>query len=489
MCDIYITVNLHQEGIYMKHSKLITLSLITLLLAGCSSNASSSSSSSMKQYAQVNSYADLPFDLMNQKSEQIEMGRFMGSSVRLTPDLCTIDLVDEEHQVYSQEVRETESLYCDSSSSSRNTFGVKSATVNGLANAFWDELGLTNIRRNENIDNYMRLKVENYFNKMFSHTIKAIDNNERKAFYVLMERSASWTHISRGQGTWNAKINENFEKACEDAIKENTYSAYCNIFETYGIGVVNRVTYWPANTSFLGFSSKDYYANLTVSSYNKDDIIYFMNKLIKEEGSLNMCDFTVNAAEEDSWRLLDFEFLPIYRALNSLSMSDEAGFKQAYDQYILEKTNELKRKVQSPTSSMSSYLRDSLKVLSAQEDSTISLEKNKKYTIDVTPSEVDDYDPSEMLELGYTKLFVRPKIRQKMNTVGFKMNDEITIGDKCVKMMDDSLYTNYSGTLCTKWFEFDINDLLSNKSKIHYEYSVDAALDVTAVELELCYAK
>ena len=472
----------------MKHTNLIKLSLVTLLLAGCSN--SSTSSSSQKEYARVNAYNDLPIDLLNQKSEQMETGRYMGYSVRLTPDLCTIDLVDEEHQVYSQEVREIENEYCDSSSEyTANSFGVKGETVNALANSFWNELSHRNINRDEKIKDYMKLKIEKYFNEKFSHTLKTIDDNERKTFYVLMEKLCSWTPIRRGQGTWNAKINENFEKACEDAIKENTYSAYRNIFDTYGIGVVNRITYWPSNSTFLGFSSKDYYANLTVNGYNQSDIETCIADLVKDEGSLNLCDYIINTAEPNSWRLLDYEFTPIYRALDGLSMSDEAGFKQAYDQYILEKTNELKAKVQSPTSSMPSYLRDSLKVLSAQEDSTIGLGKNKKYKVDLTPT-ADDYSPAKMAELGFTKVFIRPKIRQNMKSLMVKMDDEITLGDKCVKMLNnEQIHTNSTKGTNAKWHEFSINDLLANDSTIHYEYSVDMAIDVTAVELELCYAK
>ncbi len=487
MCDINITVYLHQEAIIMKHTNLMKLSLVTLLLAGCSN--SSTSSSSQKEYARVNAYNDLPIDLLNQKSEQMETGRYMGYSVKLTPDLCSIDLVDEEHQVYDQESREMENEYCDSSSSgSRNSYGVKAQSVSGLADSFWDSLGLTNIHRDENINNYMKLKVENYFNKMFSHTLKTIDDNERKTMYVLMEQASSWTLTSRGVGTWRAKLNESFEKDCEDALKENTYSAYCHIFETYGIGVVNRLTYWPANSTFLGFSSKDYYANLTVNGYNRGEINSFVSKFMREEGSIILCDYTLNTADTDSWRLLDFEFTPIYRALDGLSMSDEAGFKQAYNQYIAEKTDELRRKVQSPTTEMPSYLRDSLKVLNVPEGSTIGLKKNTTYKIDLTPT-ADDYSPAKMAELGFTKLFIRPKIRQMVKTIGFKMSDEITVGDKCAKMLNDVLYFSYPGEPYPRWYEFDINDLLSSESKIHYEYSVDKTIDVTSVELELCYAK
>lgn len=469
----------------MKHLNIIKLSLVTLLLVGCSGNNNQGSS---KEYDVVNSYTDLPFALMDQQSEQINTNRYLGYGVRLTPDLGTIDVVDDEHQIYSKEALEKENSLCNSSTGFTTGYGVQAESVDGIVDRFWNALKLTDIHRSENVENYMKLKVKNYFNEKFSHTLKRIDSSEYKSLYVIMEGLYSWSISGRGEGLFQAEINENFAKDCETAIEEDTYSAYCNIFETYGIGVVNQITYWPVNCTILGFSSKDYYANLSVNGYNQSALLEVVNKLVKEEGSLALCDCITNAAEENTVRLLDYDFKPIYKVL-SLTSEESKGFQQAYNRYISEKTNELKTKIESSTYSMPAYVRDSIKVLGSQnEHQEIALGKKTKYKIDVTVSGMSEYNPAKMLELGFDKVFIRPKIRQFMKTIGFKMNDEIVVGGKCLKMMDNSLYYNYSGDLCSKWYEFNVADLLANESSIHYQFSVDSTVNIKSVELELCYA-
>ena len=140
----------------------------------------------------------------------------------------------------------------------------------------------------------------------------------------------------------------------------------------------------------------------------------------------------------------------------------------AYKQYSEMKLQELEKSVEDLVEEQN-YINDAYY---KQTNETIS--KKEPFTFDFNfVEESNMYNPSEMQGVGFTKLYMRPRITLSSEC---NYNAEITIGGKRAKV-DDNV-----------WYQIDINDIIENSANVRFKLTPEGKVTAEVI-LEFVYMK
>ena len=404
-----------------------------------------------------------------------------GRNVHIDADMTNPEILDEEHCPFIPEVYEKMNEHADSGFKGANYSKLASSTFDGLCKEFgryfyeesFSQYYEKDIR--EIAESIREAKIAKYLGQFYKKTNfnKGVFENKTYAMLTTVS-SANYTSRNSLHTFDNYGFKDSYIEELKEVLEKDELQGYYDLFEKYGTEYIYKVTYGPRQAMYLGFSGN---VTFEVFGYNQQDLATEITDLVKRNGDITLNDFTITESEyewgAEDWkgaRQVSYGTRPFYNLLPK--KYDLYKYKDrmhaAYKQYSEMKLQELEKSVEDLVEEQN-YINDAYY---KQTNETIS--KKKPFTFDFNfVEESNMYNPSEMQGVGFTKLYMRPRITLSSEC---KYSAEITIGGKRAKV-DDNV-----------WYQIDINDIIENSTNVRFKLTPEGKATAEVI-LEFVYMK
>lgn len=404
-----------------------------------------------------------------------------GRNVHIDADMTNPEILDEEHCPFVPEVYEAMNEHADSGFKGSNYSTLKSSTFDGLCKEFgryfYEESFSQYYEKDikEIAESIREAKIAKYLGQFYKKTNfnKGVFENKTYAMLTTVS-SANYTSRYSIYTFDNYGFKDSYIEELKEVLEKDELQGYYDLFEKYGTEYIYKVTYGPRQAMYLGFSGN---VTFEVFGYNQQALANEITDLVKRNGDITLNDFTITESEyewgAEDWkgaRQVSYGTRPFYNLLPE--KYDLYKYKDrmhaAYKQYSEMKLQELEKSVEDLVEEQN-YINDAYY---KQANETIS--KKEPFTFDFNfVEESKMYNPNEMYGVGFTKLYMRPRITLSSEC---NYNAEITIGSKRAKV-DDNV-----------WYQIDINDIIENSTNVRFKLTPEGKVTAEVI-LEFVYMK
>ena len=404
-----------------------------------------------------------------------------GRNVHIDADMTNPEILDEEHCPFVPEVYEAMNEHADSGFKGANYSTLKSSTFDGLCKEFgryfYEESFSQYYEKDikEIAESIREAKIAKYLGQFYKKTNfnKGVFENKTYAMLTTVS-SANYTSRNSIHTFDNYGFKDSYIEELKEVLEKDELQGYYDLFEKYGTEYIYKVTYGPRQAMYVGFSGN---VTFEVYGYNQQALATEITDLVKRNGDITLNDFTITESEyewgAEDWkgaRQVSYGTRPFYNLLpkkyDLYKYNDR--MHAAYKQYSEMKLQELEKSVEDLVEEQN-YINDAYY---KQTNETIS--KKEPFTFDFNfVEESNMYNPSEMQGVGFTKLYMRPRITLSSEC---NYNAEITIGGKRAKV-DDNV-----------WYQIDINDIIENSANVRFKLTPEGKVTAEVI-LEFVYMK
>ena len=404
-----------------------------------------------------------------------------GRNVHIDADMTNPEILDEEHCPFVPEVYEAMNEHADSGFKGANYSTLKSSTFDGLCKEFgryfYEESFSQYYEKDikEIAESIREAKIAKYLGQFYKKTNfdKGIYENKTYAMLTTVS-SANYTSRNSIYTFDNYGFKDSYLQELKEVLEKNEFQGYYDLFEKYGTEYIYKVTYGPRQAMYLGFSGN---VTFEVYGYNQQALTTEITNLVERNGDITINDFSVTECEyewgEEDWkgaRQVSYGTRPFYNLLPEKYdlYKYEDRMHDAYKKYSEMKLQELEKSVEDLVEEQN-YINDAYY---KQFDEEISKKNPFTYNFNFV-EETTMYNPCDMFEAGFTKLYMRPRITLSSEE---KYDAEITIGGKRAKV-DDKV-----------WYQIDINDIKENGTNISFKLTPGGKIKAEVI-IEFCYMK
>ena len=407
--------------------------------------------------------------------------QYIGRNILLDSDITTPAFLDEEHNPFVPQVFERMNEYYDGNFfSTKNNCTHVAHSFEDLCSQFlnyyvYDSYGSIFYSQKEE-DAYKALrdaKIQKHLGQFFPKTRFDKGIPEVKTYAIITDIRA-YTYIAR----YDLRDFRNFYKQSyinelKTVLEKNDYETYYNFFEKWGTECINAATFASKRMIYLGFSGN---VTFDIRVNNQEDIQDVITELVKDNGNITLNDYYISesktsADEEDGsgLRLISYRTIPFHHLLPEDLRQYRDQIDAAYEQYTADKTEVVKKEVAEQVKEQN-YINDAY----YQETGEATVNSKKPFKFDFNFKQEDEMlNPEVMNSKGYTKMFMRPRIKVDDGT---NYDSEIIIMGKRAKVKDEV------------WYEINFQEL----EETGYDVSFKLTPETTShakVSLEFCYMK
>ena len=349
------------------------------------------------------------------------------------------------------------------------------------------------------------IAIRDYLQRYFEHTLYKNVEEECKTFNVFAEELGGFT-LGSGAFALPDYYTDEYLAELLATLQSGKFEDYYNLFEKYGTEYVSEVFYAPKQTIYAGFSSNKGYINLNIPQYNQGIITDLISEIQIREPATTLCDLWVNHCEtsyhnnfEDvGAKMLFYKTMPFATFLpyDGKYRRYSKDIEEAYLDYCEIKLQEM-REAFNVVGKENKVIHDNYRIvgeLNVGNDQPIKKVTIKKglalaKTVNILNTS-NMYNPNELLENGFEKIYIRPNVRLDDNHGEFTFYGEISAGSKCFKVIDNTTIHEGDNRVTTDWYQLDVKDLCDNGSSIYFFlYTGNGEVTITKCDIEIMYSK
>lgn len=338
-----------------------------------------------------------------------------------------------------------------------------------------------------------KVAVRQYLGNIFKHTIKEYCN-DRKSFYALSDAIGCFTYKARNLRSPKDYYTPEYLADLEAACTKNETEAYYALFDKYGTEYVKDVTFASANMMFMGFSSREYTANLTCREYNKDVLLKVVDDFTNTNPTVSLEDLWVNESEPTStsnYRVMHYGTMAFYNDLPASLRQYEDSITEAYNSYVLNKLIESESQnanlgIDKETIKTGYNLIGPYHV--GEEQKGFDIDNKKSYLGEFDILDDNLYYPTALNDAGFKKLYVRPRILLREDHDEVDLDVKIMIGGKkinipTVKVDKDAVETDIP------WYQIDTKETNNENRAVVLKVEANAKANINRCFVELVFSK